>query len=172
MAETSGLFKALRDYPFIQDPEFANGLAIILGHPGTPATEVEMNRDDDLVLQAKCFFFSRKENLPAPIDFAAYKSWLVELSTSEPADSSSRVNESNAAPAVPQSSTGSEPVYPTSFAHIVELITTGQPIPGIEQIPDTVLTGHEITSEKPRRRKPWENDTAVETQDETAAVAP
>ncbi|KAJ5722094.1 hypothetical protein N7488_000129 [Penicillium malachiteum] len=172
MAQSSELFEALRDYPFIQDPEFANGLAIILGHPETPATEAEMSREDDLVLQAKCFFFSRKENLTTPIDFAAYKSWLVEPSTREPADSSSTANSSDITPAAAQSSTGSEPVYPTSFAHIVELITTGQPIPGIEQIPDTVLTGHDITSEKPRRRKPWENDTPVEVQNETAAGAP
>lgn len=53
------VFERLQSYSFVSDPEFANGLSIILGHPDTPATEVEMNRDDDLVLQAKCFFFSR-----------------------------------------------------------------------------------------------------------------
>lgn len=53
------VFERLLSYSFTSDPEFANGLSIILGHPDTPATEVEMNRDDDLVLQAKCFFFSR-----------------------------------------------------------------------------------------------------------------
>lgn len=52
----------------------------------------------------------------------------------------------------------SEPAYPSSFAHIVELITTGQPIPGIQQIPDTVLAGHETPSKVTRRRKPWETD--------------
>lgn len=52
-------FERLQSYPFSADPEFANGLAIILGHPETPASEAEMTRDDDLVLQAKCFFFSR-----------------------------------------------------------------------------------------------------------------
>ena len=57
-------FERLRLYPFETDPEFANGLAIILGHPGTPATKAEMNRGDDLVLQAKCFFFSRFSSLP------------------------------------------------------------------------------------------------------------
>lgn len=56
---SSALFERLRAYSFQNDPEFANGLAIILGHPNTPATETEMSREDDLVLQAKCFFFSR-----------------------------------------------------------------------------------------------------------------
>jgi hypothetical protein len=52
-------FERVQSYSFHTDPEFANGLSTILGHPDTPATEAEMNRDDDLVLQAKCFFFSR-----------------------------------------------------------------------------------------------------------------
>lgn len=59
MSLTLTLFEKLRDYPFQNDLEFANGLAMILGHPNMPATEAEMNREDDLVLQAKCFFFSR-----------------------------------------------------------------------------------------------------------------
>ena len=54
--------------------------------------------------------------------------------------------------------------YPTTFAHIVELITTGQPIPGIKEIPNTVLEGQGTAAEKPKRRKPWEKD-------EPAAVA-
>lgn len=59
LSGSAGAFDSLQSYPFHTDQEFANGLAIILGHPDTPATEAEMNRDDDLVLQAKCFFFSR-----------------------------------------------------------------------------------------------------------------
>lgn len=46
--------------------------------------------------------------------------------------------------------------YPTSFAQIVELIESGKPIPGIEDIPDTVLTGQEGPSKERRRMKPWE----------------
>ncbi|OQD73431.1 hypothetical protein PENDEC_c015G02314 [Penicillium decumbens] len=190
-------FEKLQSYSFHTDPEFANGLAIILGHPGTPATQEEMNREDDLVLQAKCFFFSRycslhsirahlflmsvrrKESLNPPIDFAAYKSWALSRSAGEPiatADPSLRPDKPEPSSEVnvseSETSTLPEPAYPSSFAHIVELITTGQPIPGIEQIPDTVLTGHDTASEKPRRRKPWERDAAEplpgETTDEVA----
>lgn len=49
-----------------------------------------------------------------------------------------------------------EAPYPTSFAHIVELITTGQPIPGIKEIPDVLNTAPPSESTKPRRLKPWE----------------
>lgn len=182
--QTLDSFEKLYAYSFHTDSEFANGLAIILGHPGTPATQEEMNREDDLVIQAKCFFFSRyyallsfgtynlllmsthrKENLNPPIDFAGYKLWLLSRSTGEQIAtpvSSLRPGEPETSleANVPETETEapSEPAYPSSFAHIVELITTGQPIPGIEQIPDTVLTGHDTASEKPPRRKPWERD--------------
>ncbi|KAJ5183206.1 hypothetical protein N7492_000822 [Penicillium capsulatum] len=157
MAQPTELFQRLRQYSFEADPEFANGLAIILGHPETPASEAEMKREDDLVLQAKCFFFSRKEKITPAINFPAYKSWLTAQSSEEPAPATAPTEAS----AVPP-----EPSYPSSFAHIVELITTGQPIPGIQQIPDTVLTGHDITSDRPRRRKPWETDNEPATESE------
>ncbi|KAJ5105125.1 hypothetical protein NUU61_002472 [Penicillium alfredii] len=178
----SRLFERLRVYPFHTDLEFANGLSIILGHPGTPATEAEMNRDDDLVLQAKCFFFSRylrlflvlvflplmsinrKEKLTPPIDSTVYKSWLASRSNGS-SESKTATGPSPVLTGLPSGPTGSgsepsgpEPAYPSSFAHIVELITTGQPIPGIQQIPDTVLAGHDSSSEKPQRRKPWEKN--------------
>lgn len=53
------LFRKLNSYPFSTDVEFAKGLSIILGHPDVPATEAEIDCEDDLVLQAKCFYFSR-----------------------------------------------------------------------------------------------------------------
>ncbi|CAI7640094.1 unnamed protein product [Penicillium bialowiezense] len=173
-ASDTQLFERLQSYPFSADPEFANGLAIILGHPETPASEAEMTRDDDLVLQAKCFFFSRKEQLSPAIDFAAFKSWLAGTAqVPETTETTQAETESSKPiPADAGNGTATEPVYPSSFAHIVELITTGQPIPGIQEIPDTVLTGHDIASEKPRRRKPWEKDEVANTSEQIDSVAP
>ena len=172
-ASQARLFEKLESYPFNADPEFANGLSIILGHPDVPASETEVNRDDDLVLQAKCFYFSRyvtfrimlirnwhpmptrKEDLSPPLDFAAFKVWLAQNAGA--AQSSCQA----AKPTMlsnPTRTSAQEPTYPSSFAHIVELITTGQPIPGIQQIPDTVLTGHDTSSEQPKRLKPWEKE--------------
>ena len=61
---------------------------------------------------------------------------------------------------MPTPASASEPAapYPTSFAQIVELITSGQPIPGIKEIPPTVLEGQGTQASKPRRKKPWEKD--------------
>ena len=45
-----------------------------------------------------------------------------------------------------------------SYQEVVELIQSGKPIPGIKQIPDTVLDGQGTQSSQPRRRKPWEKE--------------
>jgi hypothetical protein len=45
---------------------------------------------------------------------------------------------------------------PASFAEICELIAEGKPIPGIKDIPDTVLEGHSTVSQAAKRTKPWE----------------
>ncbi|KAL4801541.1 hypothetical protein BDV18DRAFT_148786 [Aspergillus unguis] len=163
------LFGQLENYPFDSDREFAAGLAIILGHPETPASPEEIARDDDLVLQAKCYYFTRKENLEKPLNVANYKSWLdarrprpssidrprdIDHSQASATGLSGNMNQ------VPEPA-AQEPSYPTSFAHIVELITTGQPVPGIQQIPDTLLTGQGAASVKPKRSKPWEKGEAA-----------
>lgn len=124
-------------------------------------------------------FLRRKKKLAPALDFAAFKSWLSARSTRESqqpnAGMSSSQGTARSSPepnsSGTEASTHPEPAYPSSFAHIVELITTGQPIPGIQQIPDTVLTGHETTSEKPRRRKPWEKDDAGPAEDEATSGA-
>ena len=50
--------------------------------------------------------------------------------------------------------------YPTSFAHIVDLVTSGKPIPGIKDVPNTVLTGQGSQNAKAQRRKPWETNVS------------
>ena len=64
-----------------------------------------------------------------------------------------------------ENSTEEAPPYPMSFQEIVELITTGAPIPGVKDIPDTLLEGQGSEASKPKRRKPWEKD-------DTASAAP
>ncbi|KAL2794189.1 hypothetical protein BJX66DRAFT_206803 [Aspergillus keveii] len=170
------LYERLRTYPFMTDREFATGLAIILGHPETPASEEEISHDDDLVLQAKCYYFTRKANLASPLNVADYKLWLGARVGSDTLGEQSynsattgNISSVTAAPSPPTNSdqqpaqsSSQEPTYPTSFSHIVELITTGQPIPGIQEIPDTLLTGQGAASEKPKRRKPWEKEESAE----------
>lgn len=48
------------------------------------------------------------------------------------------------------------PPYPQSFSNLVELITTGQPIPGLKVVPNTLLTGQGSKAVESKRKKPWE----------------
>lgn len=50
--------------------------------------------------------------------------------------------------------------YPTSFSQIVDLITNGQPIPGLKEVPDTLLTGQGSQPTTAKRKKPWERGNA------------
>lgn len=70
-------------------------------------------------------------------------------SASSPAPSQTEVDLASASEKV-------EASYPTSFAHIVELITTGQPIPGIREIPNVLNAAPPSEATRPKRRKPWE----------------
>jgi len=187
---TASVLEQLHSYPFGSDPEFQDGLSAILGDPASPTTAEAESERQNLILQAKCFYFSRKQNLEVPIDAVQYIAWLDSHATPATESSQPSINgttplplptsESNtdAAPsqAQPQpppsealqssqpsassttAATEAQAPYPSSFEHIVELITTGQPIPGIEDIPDTVLAGQEQPSVKARRKKPWEKE--------------
>lgn len=47
------------------------------------------------------------------------------------------------------------------------------PIPGIEEIPNTILEpGSSKIDKNPRRRKPWETDSGPEHPSNTSGVAP
>jgi hypothetical protein len=47
---------------------------------------------------------------------------------------------------------------PATFAEICEMIAEGKPIPGIKQIPDTILEGQKSETHASKRRKPWEKE--------------
>ena len=91
------------------------------------------------------------------VDFDGYRTWRSQHAKlpikADPSDitivqsaqvSSQSSDQSSAAP------------YPTSFAQIVDLIKSGRDVPGIKEIPDTVLAGQGTTSSVAKRKKPWE----------------
>jgi hypothetical protein len=120
---------------------------------------------------------ARKFNMN--LDFDGYKAYRNERGRPPPTQPPYGMS----APAVPDNeasggimpipSDASEPPapYPTSFAHIVELITSGQPVPGIKEIPSTILTGQGTEPAKARRKKPWEKTESIETSEGTAPTS-
>lgn len=55
-----------------------------------------------------------------------------------------------------------------SYAEIVEMIQSGKEIPGIKQIPDTILQGQGSSASQSRRKKPWEKDEGADPPAEVA----
>ncbi|KAF2734156.1 hypothetical protein EJ04DRAFT_543731 [Polyplosphaeria fusca] len=161
---SSQVYGALESYNWDDDAEFQSGLSAILGINSTPELAAE------LTLRARCFYYARKYNVN--IDFDGYKAYrsstpqqpLNPDSVQAPAASSSSESAAGILPGA--SSNPNEPPapYPTSFAHIVELVTTGQPIPGIKDIPNTVLTGQGTQPSRAKRKKPWEKDDPGPTE--------
>ncbi|RMZ86985.1 hypothetical protein DV736_g5786, partial [Chaetothyriales sp. CBS 134916] len=130
----AGIYSRFHAHPFATDSEYQAGLSSILGHPDTPTTAAELDANPGLVLNTKLFYFAQKYNLAAnSLDASGNKA----------------------------KERGQEPPYPSSFSAIIDLITSNKPVPGIEQIPDTVLEhGSSKVDRTPRRRKPWEKEDA------------
>lgn len=122
--------------------------------------------------------FTRKNN--TRIDFNHYLAWhrsqypphALSASASEPSETVVKANVERRASVAQQHSNVPNPVeppvpYPTSFEQIVELISTGQPVPGIKDVPDTVLEGQASRTSAARREKPWEKNHAVHVDSDT-----
>lgn len=118
---------------------------------------------------------SRCSKYSKNIDFDAYKAYRSARNRPPPTppttngvqaslqDSLGPASTDTAGGIMPAPGNPSEPPapYPTSFAQIVELITSGQPIPGIKEIPPTILTGQGTQPAQARRKKPWEKEEAA-----------
>ena len=102
------------------------------------------------------------------IDFNAYQSWRSQKSSSYAKGISVITSTSNDTPRLVSAShngidTNLESIesaapYPISFSQVVDLVTSGGPIPGIKEVPDTVLEGQASLPTTVKRRKPWEKD--------------
>jgi len=179
------LYDALEKYPWADDPEFQSGLTAILGSNSSP------DQARELTTRARCFYYSRyvwcgflqitsraprnliklhmHRKFNVNVDFDGYKAYRdtqpepISPSIAASASVAPTNTETTAgATSTPSQNTPEPPApYPTSFAHIVELISSGKPVPGIKDIPNTVLEGQGTAPLKPKRKKPWEKDETV-----------
>ncbi|KAB8301212.1 hypothetical protein EYC80_003101 [Monilinia laxa] len=159
------IYKDLESYPWSTDNEFQGGLSAILGNASSP------DQIRELTLRAQCFYLSRKKNVV--IDFDGYKAYLTtqssdpSMTTALPLNntpsSNAPLHHENDLPPASTTTDQTTALYPPSFAEIVAMIQAGTPIPGIRDIPDTVLTDQGTKPVARKRRKPWENDVDEET---------
>ncbi|GAA5947994.1 hypothetical protein JCM3775_002283 [Rhodotorula graminis] len=126
----------------LTDPQFLAGLdAILEPYYARHASDDEIR---DVVKRAEAFFLSSQAQ-PNLEQLAP----LEALSSVPPAD----------APA----STAADPPYPPTFAELAALIASGEPIPGIRDIPDELAPEPPSEPKAQARRKPWEDHVERET---------
>ncbi|KAK6435059.1 hypothetical protein LTR95_008757 [Oleoguttula sp. CCFEE 5521] len=160
------LFRQISAYPWDADTEFQSGLSSILGSTSDPA------RNEHLTARAQCFYFARKNG--THVDFDAYRAWLAgEGASGEDVTSTQTNGTTRVAPIASQTNGDSisQPAVgmadapkPASFAEICDMIAEGKPIPGIKDIPDTILEGQASGKSASARVKPWEKPKAAGSQ--------
>lgn len=154
--DSTYLYSQLDTYPWDDDQEFQGGLRAILG------STQNQEQLQHLTLRAKCYYFARKSG--TKVDFEGYKQWVEggretgHLDGSEKDQTQGTQAEQQVEQNQQQTGSGGmgEAPKPASFAEICELIAEGKPIPGIKDIPDTVLEGQSSESQAAQRKKPWE----------------
>jgi len=157
------LFEKIDAYPYDTDSEFQLGLASIINQAPSPSLVPA------LALKARCFYYSRKNGVA--VDADAYTAWKAAQNSATSSTPAAHIVTPEGIPSSAISSAAIEhsnksdvdeasPAF--TYAQIVEMIQTGKEIPGIKEVPDTVLEGQGTQSLKQQRRKPWETAAAAQ----------
>ncbi|KAH3676389.1 hypothetical protein WICMUC_002020 [Wickerhamomyces mucosus] len=156
MEDQSQVYKEFEAFDF-DNEDFQNGLLNVYdsflenlnqdrdGQIHEVITEIPADQKQRLEIQAKTFYFcSQTGNILNIEDYEEWKSNLLEPKVEEITE---------------------EPEYSSNYQNVVELIVNGKEVPGIKQIPDTVLEGTSSESKLPERKKPWETQKEPEELD-------
>ncbi|KAF5553248.1 hypothetical protein FPHYL_8760 [Fusarium phyllophilum] len=184
LKDETAIFTAFDTYPWTKDKNFMSGLYAILGEPGQQNPQASLA---DMAIHARIFYYAQR--IGVSIDFSAYKAWLTSSPDYQPPDvlpeEYRQRDVANASPlsvldwqkaapktdlyvdrkaAAAQSGSQDQPSYPMAFAEMIKLIQEGKPVPGIRQIPNTVVRDPAVKPVGARAvpRKPWEKDTTVD----------
>ncbi|KAM0343707.1 hypothetical protein ACHAPU_008298 [Fusarium lateritium] len=196
LKDDNAVFTAFDTYPWTKDKNFMSGLFAILGEPGQQNPQASLS---DMAIHARIFYYAQR--IGVKIDFGAYKTWLDSdtehqapdvlpeeyrqldetISPSAPAldwqKAAPRADlyiDRKAAAAAAQSGSQDQPNYPMGFAEMIKLIQEGKPVPGIRQIPNTVVRDPTVKPVGTRTapRKPWEKDVTADAHTYTLPDLP
>lgn len=139
------VYEEFASFDWAAHPDFKDGLDEILESHLSALKERDPNATAipaverlQLVDQAKSFYFCSKTGHILSLD--DYREWQKTQSTTQ---------------ALTQG-TNQEVPYSSNYQNVVELIMSGKEVPGIKQIPETVLAEQGSQPEAEARKKPWE----------------
>ncbi|CAN3372932.1 hypothetical protein DIURU_002823 [Diutina rugosa] len=145
------------NYDWNNFPEYQEGLNEILSNyqenlrEQDPTATISALDLQQLTDQAKVFFFCSKND--QIIELEEYRAW--ERQWGDRYRKSKKIEEIQ--PEESRASTQDEQPYSSNYQNVVELILAGKEVPGIKQIPDTVLSDQKSTAQVQQRKKPWES---------------
>ncbi|CAM1503924.1 Fc.00g015150.m01.CDS01 [Cosmosporella sp. VM-42] len=179
LKDEDSVFQAFNAYPWKKDKMFMSGLYAILGEPNQQNPQASLS---DMAIHARVFYYAQR--IGVTIDFARYQAWVAGhpdrkapdvlpeeyIKAQQPA--APVLDWQKAAPkadlyvdrkAAAQSGSGDGPDYPMGFAEMLKLLQEGKPVPGIRQIPNTVVRDPSVKPVGARAapRKPWEKDVVA-----------
>lgn len=184
MTDQQEIYKDFMNYNWDSFAEFQEGLQQILENhlqvlqeqDGTIQSIPALDKQQ-LINQAKSFFYcSHTGNILNLDDYMAWKAQNgsryeksqkiseVDRFIEDPTNESGVKGGSNTRDASDLKDSDvkddvSDPPYSSNYQELVDLIVSGKPVPGIKEIPDTVLTEQISLSEAKQRVKPWEKST-------------
>ncbi|KFA66623.1 hypothetical protein S40285_03073 [Stachybotrys chlorohalonatus IBT 40285] len=193
LKEDDAVFRAFDAYPWTKDNMFLSGLHAILGDPNA-GTSLDSLRD--MATHARIFYYAQRigvtidfaryqswleENHDHTIPDVLPDEYLLAAETRDkgkgPELSTPSLPWQDAAPktalyvdrqaaSASAAPGGGEPNYPMAFAEMLKLLQEGKPIPGIRQIPNTVIRDPSVkpVGSRPVPRKPWEKNDVASTQ--------
>ncbi|KAI8148617.1 hypothetical protein BJV82DRAFT_270496 [Fennellomyces sp. T-0311] len=131
-------FEAFRGYDFDHDDKFQSGMASILKR-----AQEDPSSENEVVERAKWFYYTK---FVKSFDLEAFRAWNGS-SGNEEKEEKKEEEKKDAKEDAPRRLT---------FQELVEMIETGQEIPGIRQIPNKINEGTPSEPKLSARRKPWE----------------
>lgn len=150
------VYREYANYDWDSFTEFQEGIAQILeSHLQTmqeqdpSITSIPALDRQQLIDQAKSFFFCSKTGHIFNLD--DYEQWKLhnQVDKKEP-----KIQEITPEEALTEALT--EAPYSSNYQELVELIVAGKPVPGIKEIPDTILPEKSSKPVQQQRTKPWE----------------
>lgn len=164
MEQQEQVYKEYLNYDWNSFEDFQQGLQEILGNylelmkeRDPLATAIPPAERALLIDQAKSFFFcSQTGNILNLDDFEQWK-----RDGGYKFDKSAKISEvEDETPAT------NETPYSSNYQELVDLIVSGKPVPGIKEIPDTVLSDQKSEAKASQRLKPWEKQAKEDASSE------
>lgn len=154
------VYKDYLNYDWDSFSEFQDGLQEILDNyldnlkdQDPSVTSIPALDKQQLIDQAKCFFYCSHTDHILNLD--DYNEW--KLHNGDKYNKNKKITEITDDPEDHVNNAGNnEPPYSSNYQKLVELIVSGKPVPGIKQIPDTVVPDQSSKPEAKQRLKPWE----------------